>query len=729
MSTFSIGQSVGRYRILRKLGSGAMGDVYLAEDPRIERQLAIKAVRFEGAGGSLQRMVLEAKAAGRLIHPNIVTLFDVGEEGENFFLAFEFVDGTDLAVRLAAAPPLTLGEVFSITRQAAAALHCAHQQGVVHRDIKPSNLLLDGAGNLKVADFGIAKLAGQTAELTMTGSVVGSPHYMSPEQVRGEELDGRSDLFSLGTVLYEMVGGRRPFEGDTITTLIYQILHHQPVPPPGLAGPSQPLLQSLLERLLAKDREERFSSAAQLEAALAEAQRTLPQSVLAGSAAPSRREQPGDHLTTLTAASSAPAAVAPASAVRPGERSPQPSPVIPPPTGGTVSTQETGRKWWAVPALSAGVTGLALVVTLLAVAGFFVKVVQDRAGEMASLGTSTTSPPPSAADSAQQQAASPQRSEEEAEEAATPPDGEAPGDLDPAGGQNDTSPAGGGVDAARDPVRDPVEGSVGEPVVNPAAGTLRSPPHESEPPASSRRTGGEPPPAKVSPLRPLRPRPARRAPTPGQQGSGQAAPGKAVNRLRSKLLAARAAQGAARPHAFDRKVHTGMTLLIESTPPGAFLVIDGFVIGRANEVASRGGHTLAEPGEHWVILRSPGMREYRLLVNADAAMTAKTRVKIAMKRALVSELEIGDLPRYLVREAVGFRVKPKSARVVIDGAIRGTAGELSGRGGRWLSLSRGLHRISLIAPGHHQVDIVVEVGGGATEKRQIVHLSLPAERP
>ncbi len=279
MSPFSIGQSVGRYRILRQLGAGAMGDVYLAEDPRIERRLAIKALRLEGIGvrpdDRVQRMVQEAKAAGRLIHPNIVTLFDVGEEGGNFYLAFEYVAGTDLAARLRAPPPLSLGEALHIAGQAAAALQCAHQQGVIHRDIKPSNLLLDEVGNLKVADFGIAKLAGQTTELTVTGSVVGSPHYMSPEQVRGEKLDGRSDLFSLGTVLYEMVGGRRPFEGDSITTLIYQILHHQPPPPPGLLGDSEPLIGSLLERLLAKDRDQRFASAEQLEAALTEARRAL----------------------------------------------------------------------------------------------------------------------------------------------------------------------------------------------------------------------------------------------------------------------------------------------------------------------------------------------------------------------------------------------------------------------------------------------------------------------
>jgi len=197
--TFSSGQTLGRYRIVKLLGSGAMGDVYLAEDPQIERQLAIKTVRVaDGRTAEVEdrkrRLLREAKAAGRLIHPNVVTLFDAGEADGVLYLAFEFVDGADLARRIEAPPPLSVGEVLRIVREAAEALEAAHQQGIVHRDIKPSNILLDKRGRVKVADFGIARMAGQATELTMTGSVVGSPHYLSPEQVRGDPLDGRTDV-------------------------------------------------------------------------------------------------------------------------------------------------------------------------------------------------------------------------------------------------------------------------------------------------------------------------------------------------------------------------------------------------------------------------------------------------------------------------------------------------------------------------------------------------------
>ena len=716
MSAFSIGQSVGRYRILRKLGAGAMGDVYLAEDPRIERQLAIKAMRLDGVDGRsedrLQRMIREAKAAGRLIHPNIVTLFDVGEEGDTFYLAFEYVAGTDLAARLLAAPPLTLGEVLSLARQAAAALHCAHQQGVVHRDIKPSNLLLDGAGHLKVADFGIAKIAGQTADLTMTGSVVGSPHYMSPEQVRGEPLDGRSDLFSLGSVLYEMVGGRRPFEGDTITTLIYQILHRDPEPPPGLLGDSRPLLHSLLGRLLAKDRQERFATAGELEAALAETRSRLSPAVLAGPAAlaappPAEGGLTGDHLPTLSVAASSALATKPSSLPPPPASVHQPSPVVAPLADQPGSTQRIGRKKWAI-GLAVGVAALAVLLLFLQIAGVSSAPRREGASETDVEGTPQPVSPPSRS---------------EAEPINPPPEAPA-APAASAAGESGTV----------------ISGSAKEPIDRAAGGETdlraKAPVQAAVPPARQTTQPYPRPPAggKATARVPDRRPPRRRLPTRREfdrklRDPAAARPGGAVVRPRSQASRPPSDSGAAPPFSYDKKVETAMTLLIASTPPDAFVVIDGFVIGRANEMNRRGGHTLAQAGEHRVVLRSPGMREYRLLVNASGAAGGKTRVKVQMRRARVSELAIGDLPRYLVREAVGFRVKPRTTRVVMDGTIRGPASQFSGRGGRWLTLPRGVHRVSLIAPGHRQVDIAVEVGGGATEKRQIVRLNLPPEGP
>ncbi|HEY0556229.1 MAG TPA: serine/threonine-protein kinase, partial [Thermoanaerobaculia bacterium] len=234
MNALDGGHLVGRYRILSFLGAGAMGEVYLAEDPQIDRRLAIKTVRLVGRPQEIEdrkkRLLREARAAGRLLHPNVVTLFDAGEAEGLLYLAFEYVEGTDLAQRLDKGGRMSLREALRAVRQAAEALGYAHNQGIVHRDIKPSNILLDRAGWVKVADFGIAKMAGQSTELTMAGSVMGSPQYLSPEQIRGEDLDGRSDIFSLGVVLYEILSGKRPFEGDTITTLVYQILHKEPPP-------------------------------------------------------------------------------------------------------------------------------------------------------------------------------------------------------------------------------------------------------------------------------------------------------------------------------------------------------------------------------------------------------------------------------------------------------------------------------------------------------------------
>src|SRR4051812_7110603 len=266
-----------------------MGEVYLAEDPQIDRRLAIKTVRLVGRPQEIEdrkrRLLREARAAGRLLHPNIVTLFDAGEAEGLLYLAFEFVEGVDLAGRLDSPSRLSLRDVLRIARQSADALDYAHSQGIVHRDIKPSNILLDRAGRVKIADFGIAKMAGQSTELTMAGSVMGSPQYLSPEQIRGDDLDGRSDIFSLGVVLYEMLSGRRPFEGDTITTLVYQILHKDP-PPVSELRAVPPRVETLLRGMLAKSRDERIPTAGEVARELAAIEAELSDETLSAPAGP-----------------------------------------------------------------------------------------------------------------------------------------------------------------------------------------------------------------------------------------------------------------------------------------------------------------------------------------------------------------------------------------------------------------------------------------------------------
>ena len=265
MSTFAPGATLGRYRIERLLGAGAMGEVYLAEDPQIGRRVALKTLRILGVHPDelperRQRLLREARTAGKLIHPHVVTLFDAGEDGGFIYLAFEHVPGSDLGARLGAGPPLALGEALRLVREACAGLDHAHKGGIVHRDIKPSNLLLDAEGRLKISDFGIAKMAGQATELTMTGSVMGSPHYLSPEQIRGEELDGRSDLFSLGVVLYEMLTGRSPFAAPTLTAVLHKLIYEDPpqLSTHGLDLPAA--VEATVRRALAKQPSERFQT-------------------------------------------------------------------------------------------------------------------------------------------------------------------------------------------------------------------------------------------------------------------------------------------------------------------------------------------------------------------------------------------------------------------------------------------------------------------------------------
>ncbi len=271
-----------------------MGEVFLAQDPHIDRLLAIKRIRL-GSGFAASdgeeaqtrvRLLREAKAAGKLLHPNVVTLFDAGEAGGELFLAFEYVDGSDLGQRMKQAPPLSLGDVIRIVREVAQGLQYAHEAGVIHRDIKPGNILLDRQGRAKLADFGIARFVGQATKLTTTGAVIGSPQYLAPEQVRGEELDGRNDLFSLGVVFYQLLTGHRPFGGETVTTLVYQILHHEPAPVRQLCPALPRGLEGVVNKLLAKDREDRFPSAEALIEKLRDLEGDLPAKALAAEILP-----------------------------------------------------------------------------------------------------------------------------------------------------------------------------------------------------------------------------------------------------------------------------------------------------------------------------------------------------------------------------------------------------------------------------------------------------------
>ncbi|MEW6757408.1 MAG: serine/threonine-protein kinase, partial [Acidobacteriota bacterium] len=264
-------KTIGRYEVIELAGRGAMGMVYRARDPLIGRIVAIKVVALSPLLGEeekrefRERFFREAQAAGGLHHPSIVTIYDVGEWDGVPYMAQEFVEGTSLSRLLKDSGPLPQERALPILRQMADALHYAHGLGVVHRDIKPDNILVDEKGRAVLTDFGVARLA--ASDLTRTGEVLGTPHFMSPEQVMGQEVDGRSDLFSLGVVLYLMISGQRPFHGETISSVCYQIVHAPPKPLPEETSFS-PGIRFLLDRLLAKDPAGRFQSGGELAEAI-----------------------------------------------------------------------------------------------------------------------------------------------------------------------------------------------------------------------------------------------------------------------------------------------------------------------------------------------------------------------------------------------------------------------------------------------------------------------------
>ena len=227
---------IGRYKIVRELGRGAMGVVYHAIDPNIGRPVAIKTIRLSDvASGDEQkrlreRLFREARSAGMLSHPGIVTIYDVEEQDGLAYIAMEYVDGPTLDQLLSGSTPITPEGMFSILGQTAVALDYAHGKSIVHRDIKPANIMIAADGTTKIADFGIAKVT-TSEQFTMTGSIVGTPHYMSPEQVQGQTVDGRSDQFSLAVIAYEMLTGEKPYTGEHLTTVVYKIVAEEPVAP------------------------------------------------------------------------------------------------------------------------------------------------------------------------------------------------------------------------------------------------------------------------------------------------------------------------------------------------------------------------------------------------------------------------------------------------------------------------------------------------------------------
>jgi serine/threonine protein kinase len=697
------GSSVGRYRIVKFLGAGAMGEVYLADDPQIDRQLAIKTVRLAGRAQEIddrkKRLLREARAAGRLLHPNIVTLFDAGEAEGLLYLAFEFVEGVDLAGRLDSPSRLSLRDVLRIARQSADALDYAHSQGVVHRDIKPSNILLDRAGRVKIADFGIAKMAGQSTELTMVGSVMGSPQYLSPEQIKGEDLDGRSDIFSLGVVIYEILSGKRPFEGDTITSLVYQILHKE-LPPISELRAVPPRLEALMRRMLAKDREDRLTAGeaarelAVIEMELSDETLSAPAAVLDETFVLPRKASTGAPVPIpppppwLADAPPTRSTVAASPATTPSTRRPEavsaPVPVQAVPT--TPGVPGVMPPLPARPASSKGpliFVAVFLLLMIAAVAGggwyAYNRWVKPNLAQMAQ-SSSTPAVAPETAESTPAPAVSPSSSSPVP--ASTP-------------SQSSTMPKPSQT-PARSASSSPVQAPRLDPAVSPGP-AIRVPP---------------PVPLPV----PERPRPGDRVPAP-------AAPAPAAEEPDEPEAPAPAAQAA------DRTVHSGLAVAFRISPPDAHVLVDGRVIGTAEDWSGQKDsrtYTFPGPGTYLVKIKKDGMHELRIAVEASAA-GGTTPITAQLRARAAEQIDAAELRVFRVREAVAFRVRQPMAELTVDGQPMGLARRYGGgilRHKDWLELSQGKHRVSIVAPGHRREDILVEVMPTAENDRERIDIVL-----
>ncbi len=294
-------QKLGRFEVLAEIGRGAMGIVYKAKDPMLERIVAIKTINMgmdrDGAEMYEKRFYQEARAAGGLNHPNIVTVYDIGKTETECYMAMEYIEGAELRTLLLPGKPLPVPRALSIAAQVAEGLAYAHERGVVHRDIKPANIMVPDSGAVKITDFGIARMRSSNVQ-TQTGMMMGSPKYMSPEQVIGKRADHRTDIFSLGVILYEMLTGAAPFTGESVNAVMYQIVNFVP-PAPNAINPAAPsALDGVVAGMLAKSLDERFQSAAEVARRLRECElqalggaatsdtSTLPLGSLAPGAAP-----------------------------------------------------------------------------------------------------------------------------------------------------------------------------------------------------------------------------------------------------------------------------------------------------------------------------------------------------------------------------------------------------------------------------------------------------------
>jgi serine/threonine-protein kinase len=258
---------IGKYTVVRVIGEGGMGRVYEATDPVIGRHVAIKVISLgTDTPEARARFFREAQAAGGLSHPNIITIHDIGgDAGESPYIVMEFLEGSDLSLQLAGAP-MAIEKKVQIAVDICEGLAHAHERGIIHRDIKPANVFISAQGHAKIVDFGLAR--GEASDITHTGAILGTPNYMAPEQIRGEAIDQRADIFSVGVVLYELFSGRKPFAGDSVASTIYKVLQTEPPLIHTVDTALPPALSNVIQRAIAKDKTQRYQTVRELHDAL-----------------------------------------------------------------------------------------------------------------------------------------------------------------------------------------------------------------------------------------------------------------------------------------------------------------------------------------------------------------------------------------------------------------------------------------------------------------------------
>lgn len=396
---------IGRYRITGELGRGAMGVVYKAEDPAIGRTVAIKTIRLGDVSDDKERTFLrdrlfrEARSAGILSHPNIVTIYDIQEQDDLAYVFMEYVDGPSLE-KVMPKGALARDNFLKILDQTASALDYAHSRGIVHRDIKPANIMLASDGSAKITDFGVAKIV--SAQATQTGVVMGTPSYMSPEQITDRGLDGRSDQFSLAIIAYQLLTGEKPFSAPTLPSLMYKIVHEQPAPPQRLNPSLSPAVEMVLRRGMEKNPEARYPNCSQLVKALMTACESRAGWTPMAQGGAESLETVAESLAATAKPASEPAADAP-KAAQPADPPAAPAKPAKPPIKlpDTISTPRIEPTDGGIPVRKGGWLGPGVALALgacliggLGWVGYRMLLSDDRAGREKSPSTEARPPEP-----------------------------------------------------------------------------------------------------------------------------------------------------------------------------------------------------------------------------------------------------------------------------------------------------------------------------------------------